>query len=80
MTHWTRFPPASGGHSKFGLPQIKRARRRCSRSLPVSVESFNRDGVRFVALKGFTLTPAFCPAPHLRHQTDFDFLVAPDSF
>jgi hypothetical protein len=44
------------------------------------VESFDRDGVRFVALKGFTLTPAFCPAPHLRHQTDFDFLVAPDSF
>jgi hypothetical protein len=43
------------------------------------VESFNRNGVRFLALKGFTLTPAFCPAPHLRHQTDFDFLVAPDS-
>jgi hypothetical protein len=44
------------------------------------VDSFRRDGVRFVALKGFTLTPAFCPAPHLRHMTDFDFLVAPDSF
>ena len=43
------------------------------------VESFNRNGVRLVALKGFTLTPAFCSVPHLRHQTDFDFLVAPDS-
>jgi Uncharacterised nucleotidyltransferase len=43
------------------------------------VESFHRNGVRFAALKGFTLTPAFCPAPNLRHQTDFDFLVAPDS-
>jgi hypothetical protein len=40
------------------------------------VESFNNRGVRFCALKGFTLTPDFCPAPHLRHQTDFDFLVA----
>ena len=40
------------------------------------VDSFNHRGVRFCALKGFTLTPDFCPAPHLRHQTDFDFLVA----
>jgi hypothetical protein len=36
-------------------------------------------GVQFCALKGFTLTPDFCPAKHLRHQTDFDFLVAPES-
>jgi len=40
------------------------------------VESFDNRGVRFCALKGFTLTPDFCPASHLRHQTDFDFLVA----
>jgi len=40
------------------------------------VESFNNRGVRFCALKGFTLTPDFCPAPYLRHQTDFDFLVS----
>jgi hypothetical protein len=31
----------------------------------------------FCALKGFSLTPDFCAAPHLRHQTDFDFLIAP---
>ena len=43
------------------------------------VDSFDRNGVRFCALKGFTLTPEFCPAAHLRHQTDFDFLVAPHS-
>jgi len=43
------------------------------------VESFNRNRVRFVALKGFTLTPAFCSVPHLRHQTDLDFLVVPES-
>ena len=43
------------------------------------VDSFNKRSVRFCALKGFTLTPDFCPAPHLRHQTDFDFLVAPES-
>ncbi len=40
------------------------------------VASFNDHGVHFCALKGFTLTPDFCPAPHLRHQTDFDFLIA----
>jgi hypothetical protein len=43
------------------------------------VESFQANGVRFCALKGFTLIPEFCPTPHLRHQTDFDFLVAPES-
>lgn len=43
------------------------------------VDSFDRNGVRFCALKGFTLTPEFCPAAHLRHQTDFDFLVTPHS-
>jgi hypothetical protein len=43
------------------------------------VESFDTHGVRFCALKGFTLTPDFCPAAHLRHQTDFDFLVAAES-
>jgi hypothetical protein len=35
--------------------------------------------IPFCALKGFSLTPDFCPAAHLRHQTDFDFLVAPRS-
>jgi hypothetical protein len=40
------------------------------------VASFNDRSVPFCALKGFTLTPDFCPDPHLRHQTDFDFLIA----
>jgi hypothetical protein len=43
------------------------------------VNSFRGNGVQFCALKGFTLTPEFCREPHLRHQTDFDFLVTPDS-
>jgi Uncharacterised nucleotidyltransferase len=38
---------------------------------------FAANDVQFCVLKGFALTPEFCPAPHLRHQTDFDFLVAP---
>jgi hypothetical protein len=37
---------------------------------------FEANGIQFCALKGFALTPDFCPAPHLRHQTDFDFLFA----
>jgi len=40
------------------------------------VDAFDQRNVRFCALKGFTLTPDFCPAPHLRHQTDFDFLIS----
>jgi hypothetical protein len=43
------------------------------------VESFRNRGVRFCALKGFTLTPDFCPDAHLRHQADLDFLVQPES-
>jgi Uncharacterised nucleotidyltransferase len=42
------------------------------------VQAFDERGVRFCALKGFSLMPDFCPSPHLRHQTDFDFLVAPE--
>jgi hypothetical protein len=40
------------------------------------IDAFHQRGVRFCALKGFTLTPDFCPALHLRHQTDFDFLIS----
>jgi hypothetical protein len=43
------------------------------------VESFHHSDVNFCALKGFTLTPEFCRSADLRHQTDFDFLVAEDS-
>ena len=34
-------------------------------------------GVTAALLKGFTLAPDFCSDPSLRHQVDFDFLVAP---
>ena len=43
------------------------------------VDSFRQNEVHFCALKGFTLTPDFCRSAHLRHQTDFDFLVAETS-
>ena len=42
------------------------------------IDAFQQRGVRFCALKGFTLTPDFCPALYLRHQTDFDFLISPE--
>ena len=41
--------------------------------------SFTDAGVTFCAIKGLSLVPEFCPAQHLRHQTDFDFLVSPNS-
>jgi hypothetical protein len=37
--------------------------------------AFHAAGVRFVALKGLTLVPEFCPYGSLRHQADFDYLV-----
>ena len=43
------------------------------------VESFHRNDVIFCALKGVTLTPEFCRETNLRHQTDFDFLIAENS-
>ena len=43
------------------------------------IEAFERENVRFCAMKGFSLIPDFCPSAGLRHQTDFDFLVAPES-
>ena len=39
--------------------------------------AFREFGVQAAALKGFTLVPEYCPESRLRHQTDFDFLVAP---
>jgi Uncharacterised nucleotidyltransferase len=32
-------------------------------------------GVKYVAVKGFSLVPRFCPDASLRHQSDFDYLV-----
>jgi hypothetical protein len=42
-------------------------------------KSFTNHGVRYSAMKGFSLVPEYCPDPCLRHQTDFDFLIAPES-
>jgi hypothetical protein len=42
-------------------------------------DSFTKHGVRYSALKGFTLIPEYCSDLYLRHQTDFDFLIAPAS-
>src|SRR5215467_9230765 len=36
---------------------------------------FHAAGVRFIALKGLTLVPEFCPYGSLRYQADFDYLV-----
>jgi hypothetical protein len=32
-------------------------------------------GVRYAAVKGFSLVPQFCPDASLRHQSDFDYLI-----
>ncbi len=40
---------------------------------------FTGAGLRYVALKGLSLVPEFCPSADLRYQGDFDFLVDEDS-
>jgi len=40
---------------------------------------FAEAGVRFAALKGFSMIPDYCPDATLRTQYDFDYLVAPES-
>lgn len=40
---------------------------------------FRAHGVPAVTLKGFTLWPDFCDHSYLRHQVDFDYLVAPQN-
>jgi hypothetical protein len=39
---------------------------------------FKQAGFCYANLKGFTLAPDSCPNPALRHQSDYDFLIAPD--
>jgi hypothetical protein len=39
-------------------------------------QAFRAKGILAVTLKGFSLVPDFCGDPRIRHQTDFDFLVA----
>jgi Uncharacterised nucleotidyltransferase len=41
--------------------------------------AFRAFGITVATLKGFTLCPDFCDDPCLRHQVDFDYLVAPKS-
>jgi hypothetical protein len=38
-------------------------------------QEFNAAGVRYAAVKGFSLVPQFCPNASLRHQGDLDYLV-----
>jgi hypothetical protein len=40
---------------------------------------FERNGVRYAVLKGFSLTPEYCANPCNRAQSDLDYLIARDS-
>jgi hypothetical protein len=42
-------------------------------------DAFRSFGVIAAALKGFTLVPDFCEEACLRHQSDLDFLIYPES-
>jgi hypothetical protein len=55
------------------------ANRRRVASMACQFDLLNRKldeaGVRYAAVKGFSLVPQFCPDASLRHQSDFDYLV-----
>jgi hypothetical protein len=38
-------------------------------------QNFNRAGVKYAVVKGFSLVPLFCPDASLRHQSDLDYLI-----
>jgi hypothetical protein len=40
---------------------------------------FDNLGVLYVVMKGFSLIPEFCPTAALRHQSDLDYLIDPQS-
>jgi hypothetical protein len=40
---------------------------------------FREAGVRYAAIKGFSLAPQYCPDPSLRAQSDLDYYVAGNS-
>jgi len=51
-------------------------RMRCmQRQFGIINRQFETAGVKYIAVKGLTLVPEFCPDASLRHQSDFDFLM-----
>lgn len=50
-----------------------------SRQFDFLNQKFDAAGVKYVAVKGFSLVSQFCPDAALRHQSDFDYLVDPQS-
>jgi hypothetical protein len=49
-----------------------------SRRFSATNDRFNDAGIRYIAIKGFSLIPEFCPFAPLRHQGDLDYLVDGD--
>ena len=50
-----------------------------SRRFDLINKKFNDAGIRYAAIKGFSLVPEFCPYSPLRHQGDLDYLVDDES-
>lgn len=69
---WQDALGARAAQNRIRTEEMKKEFRRLLRA-------FGTCGVRAVALKGFTLVPDFCEDAYLRHQVDFDFLVAPEA-
>lgn len=52
----------------------------CLKTIFASInDGFDRHGVRYAVLKGFSLTPEYCANPCYRAQSDLDYLIAKDS-
>jgi len=70
------------GELLVGLQQRLEANRRrtdvLKEQLAQVVAALDRRRLPYAILKGFSLSPQFCPDPALRHQIDIDVLIRPE--
>lgn len=68
-------PAATLGRLRQNLADNRRRSASMLAEFTAINRAFLQSGVKYCNLKGFTLSPGYCPNPVLRCQLDFDFLV-----
>lgn len=70
-----RIPDSVLGHLQQNFAANQLRVEDMSRRFDFINKKFNDAGIRYAALKGFSLVPEFCPCSPLRYQGDLDYLV-----